>query len=78
MKIFNINTLLTVLVGAMVLVSALQTLQLITLTRALSTGKLAIGTTSAVVATNPSTSGSSSAATGTGSLDQLSPMVGGC
>ena len=74
MKTLNTNMLLTMLIGAMVLVSALQTLQLITLTNAISGGRVAVGT-SAAVASAPLASSSAAA---TGSLENLPSMVGGC
>jgi hypothetical protein len=74
MKILNTNMLLTVLIGAMVLVSAMQTLQLVSLTSALSSGRVAVGTGAAVVSA-PLASSSASAA---GSLQNLPSMVGGC
>mgnify|MGYP001564543763 CR=1 FL=1 len=76
MKILNTNTLLTVLIGAVVLVSALQAIQLVTLTNALNSGRVAVGT-SATVASAPLAS-SSAAASGSSSLDNLPSMVGGC
>lgn len=74
MKILNTNMLLTVLIGAMVLVSGLQTLQLVSLTNALASGRVAVGT-GAAVASAPLASSSASAA---GSLQNLPSMVGGC
>lgn len=73
MKIMmNTNVLLTVLIGAMVLVSLVQTLQLFSVTNALSSGKVAVAT-SAV--TNAPAASSSAAS---GSLENLPSMVGGC
>lgn len=74
MKILNTNMLLTVLIGAMVLMSGLQTLQLVSLTNALSSGRVAVGT-GAAVASAPLASSSASAG---GSLADLPNMVGGC
>jgi len=73
MKILNTNMLLTMLIGTMVLVSALQTLQLVSLTNALAGGRVAVGT-GAAVATAPLASSSAA----TGSLENLPSMVGGC
>lgn len=72
MGILNTNMLLTVLIGAMVLVSGLQTLQLFGLTNALSSGRVAVAT--GAVAGAPLASSSASA----GSLENLPSMVGGC
>ncbi len=75
MKKLNTNTLLTLLVGAMVLVSMLQTLQLLGFTSIFSSG-ISVGTGAAVVKASPSSGGSS---VGSGSsLDNLPSMVGGC
>ena len=73
MGILNTNTLLTVLIGAMVLVSGLQTLQLFGLTNALSSGRVAVATGGSI-ASAPLASSSASA----GSLENLPSMVGGC
>ncbi|MBI4010202.1 MAG: hypothetical protein HY361_03370 [Candidatus Aenigmarchaeota archaeon] len=70
----NTNMLLTVLIGTMVLVSAMQTLQLVSLTSALSSGRIAVGT-GAAVASAPLVS---SGAAASGSLANLPSMVGGC
>lgn len=79
MKILSTNTLLTMLIGAMVLVSALQTLQLVTLTNALSTGRVAVGTGVAAASAPLVASGASgSSNSGSGSLSNLPSMVGGC
>jgi hypothetical protein len=75
MKMLNTNMLLTVLIGAMVLVSSLQTLQLVTLTNALVSGRVAVGT-GAAVASAPLVSSGASASSG--SLANLPSMVGGC
>lgn len=74
MKMLNTNMLLTVLIGAMVLVSSLQTLQLVSLTNALAGGRVAVGI-GAAVASAPLASSSAAA---TGSLADLPSMVGGC
>ena len=72
------TTVLTILVGAMVLVSALQTIQLFGLSSALSGAQ--IGGGSLGVAKAPATSGvKAPAAAGAGtSLKNLPSMVGGC
>ena len=74
MKIINTNMLLTVLIGAMVLVTTLQTLQLFTLTNALASGRVAVGAGAAVASAPLVSSGASSQ----GSLANLPSMVGGC
>lgn len=75
MGILNTKTLLIVLIGAIVLVSGLQTLQLVSLTNALSVGKVAVGAGTAVASTPVISSGASASS---GSLGNLPSMVGGC
>ena len=78
MKTINTNMLLTVLIGAMVLVSALQTLQLITLTNALSSGRVAAGVSTAMASAPLASSSAGASASQSGSLANLPSMVGGC
>ena len=75
MKILNTNTLFIVLIATMVLVSGLQTLQLLSLTKALTEGKVSVGTGSSVASVSPTSGGVSGNA---GSLNNLPSMVGGC
>ena len=74
MKLVSLNTLFIVLIATMVVVSGLQTLQLVSLTKALADGKVAVSGGTAV-----GSSGSSAGTSGQpGSLSSLPSMVGGC
>ncbi len=75
MKILRTNTLFIVLIATMILVSGLQTLQLVSLTKALTEGKASINAGNSVASASPTSSGASSNA---GSLNNLPSMVGGC
>ena len=72
------TTILTILVGAMVLVSALQTIQLFGLSSALSNVQVG-GSSLGVAKTATSTGAKTPVAAGAGtSLKNLPSMVGGC
>ena len=70
------TTILTVLVGAMVLVSALQTIQLFGLSNALSNAQ--VGGAPVVKAAGTTTAKAPAAAGANTSLKNLPSMVGGC
>lgn len=70
----NTNLLLTILIGAMVLVSVLQAVQLFSLQSALASG-VSVGGGKSVSA---SSTGSGGSAQLPSSLENLPSMVGGC
>ncbi len=72
----NTNLLLSVLIGAMVLVSVLQAIQLFSLQSALS-GGISLGTSGSKSA-SASSSGQSGSAQLPSNLGNLPQMVGGC
>ncbi len=78
----NTNLLLTLLVGAMVLVSVLQTFQLVGLSSALQSGGVALRTGSAAVgaavAGASASSGAAASSLPASSGSDLPEMVGGC
>ncbi len=78
----NTNLLLTLLVGAMVLVSVLQTFQLVGLGSALQSGGVALKTgasaVGAAVAGASASSGAAASSLPSGGGSDLPEMVGGC